>query len=206
MADNLKLTAVDAPPPLPRRKTQNRAWLVLGIVIAAPFIIWTILSITGVVKNYQIPSSAMSPAINPGDMIYVEKITYWFRPPERNEIIAFEVNEILDMQDHFPTTIYTFRVVGLPGDEISIDNDQLLVNGEPCQLTPEPNPVAFQHQAKYPSSAKNLYTVPEGSYFVLGDNLGNSNDSRMWGSVHKRHLRGKIWFRYWPPDRFGAVE
>ena len=101
---------------------------------------------------------------------------------------------------HESTATYIKRVVGLPGDHIAIRNGHVIRNGtrekdsyiEPCRGAPECNlPQAI--------------TVPPGDYFMMGDNRGDSDDSRFWGPVPSNWIIGTAFFTYWPPSRIGFL-
>lgn len=191
----------------PRPKKRNRIWKPIGIAAVVLFAAWTILSLTGTVKCYRMPTKGMLPTCTPGDQVFSERISYWFSDPERNEIIAFEVRDIADIGDIPPSVVFMKRIVGLPGDKLTVENDRLFINGTPSFLTPKPNPRAFPISLhSYLSSKAPEYIVPEDCYFVVGDNLENSSDSRNFGPVPEKNVKGKIWFRYWPLGRFGPID
>jgi len=90
------------------------------------------------------------------------------------------------------------RVVGLPGDEIAVRRGRLLLNGEPQKES-------FTNK-KFPD--RSFYariTVPEGHVFVMGDNRGNSADSRVFGPLPKKNIEGEAFLRFWPPHRIGLL-
>ncbi len=124
------------------------------------------------------------------------------------------------------------RVVGLPGDKLQVKNGQLFRNGEPAGLEPYAQftdmyrqPLSLEAKALDAAGYQELWqthaldsrlqdilrdqfgpvTVPPGTYMVMGDNRDQSCDSRYWGPVEQRYLKGKAWFIYWPPSRMGAV-
>lgn len=135
--------------------------------------------------NYRIPASSMEPTIRPGDFIVTDARSAGEVPP-RGAVIVFEYpnDRAID---------YNKRVIGLPGDTLTIENNVVLLNGvrldEPYVLDDpryRPNPQG-------PES----FTVPEDSVFVLGDNRNNSMDSRYWGPVPVSHIKGVVtlvWF------------
>lgn len=175
-------------------------------------------------EPFQIPSGSMIPTLEVGDFILVNKFTYGIRlPVTRTKII--DVNEpkrgevMVFFPPHKPDTYYIKRVVGLPGDEISYINNVLFINGEQMEQTlvkalPPANPInmwmtedlgGVEHQmlkAVQPGrlSQKGHWVVPEGHYFMLGDNRDNSLDSRAWGPVPESAIVGKafaVWM-HWP--------
>ena len=144
-----------------------------------------------VVEAFYIPSESMIPTLRVGDRVLVNKFIYRFTEAERGDIVVFE-----SVEGGGEDLIK--RVVGVPGDEISVRGGKLLVNGEP-QREPYVN-------EKYPDrSFFALTTVPENHVFVMGDNRANSRDSRYFGTVPERKIEGEAFLRFWPPDRIGGL-
>ena len=106
-------------------------------------------------------------------------------PPRYGKVIAF--NYPLD-----PSREFLKRVIGVPGDVIELEKGQVVRNGEPLY-----EPYIVNNDSRNIGPVK----VPEGSYYVLGDNRIDSNDSRHWGFVREQHVVGRAWFSYWPSDR-----
>lgn len=171
------------------------------------------------VEPFQIPSGSMLPTLEVGDFILVNKYEYGLRlpvagtkvvelnDPQRGDVIVFK----------FPAdqkTNYIKRVVGLPGDRIRYSEKQLFINGElvsesllanfaPYKLFEEQlggvKHQLIEHQLRRNIEAEGEWEVPENSYFVMGDNRDNSNDSRFWGFVPDELVVGKafaIWMQW----------
>jgi signal peptidase I len=156
-----------------------------------------------------------------GDHLFVDRLTYNFRPPKRGEIIVFETKGIVTLpQDQF----YIKRLVALGGEQVQIGKDRhLIINGRRLSAsTPhfekvytfDPNkPPEKDHYSghvNFPGLAPYFYNKPEGvvvpenHYMVMGDNTMNSLDSRAWGPFGATNVIGKSFFVYWPiTDRFG---
>jgi len=151
-----------------------------------------------------------------GDHLFVDRLTYNFRPPKRGEIIVFETKHV--QHSMVPTDqFYIKRLVGLGGETLSISpNRRLVVNGRELP----PSTPRFENLYGYHPEYKvneyfghvgmellangREYTVPPNHYFVLGDNTMNSLDSRYWGGFPREDLVGKAYFVYWPiTSRFG---
>ena len=115
---------------------------------------------------------------------------YLFRGPERGDVIVFRY-------PRDPSRDFIKRVIGLPGDYVSIQGGRVLVNGVQLQ-----EPYALE-PTSCSSSCEVL--VPAKSYFVLGDNRSNSSDSRAWGFVPEDHIIGQALFSYWPFEELGGV-
>ncbi len=168
--------------------------------------------------------------VSTGDHLFVDRLTYNFRKPERGEIIVFETKGIQGLpQDQF----YIKRMVVKPGERVQIGNDRhLLINGQRLDAsTPHFenvygfNPNKPPHESEYsghvngtvastyglyPNLAPNfpdaetVFNNPDDSYMVMGDNTCNSSDSRTWGSFPAKNVIGKSFFVYWPiTRRFG---
>jgi signal peptidase I len=122
----------------------------------------------------------------PGDPL-ADRPYYLFHQPQRGEIVIF----------HFPTDPrrdFVKRIAGLPGETVEIRQGVLYING---------NPIAEPYLTNNGTSSFPPTTVPEGHYFVLGDNRSNSSDSRTWGVVPWRNIVGQAWLIYWPPGMLG---
>lgn len=139
-----------------------------------------------VLEPFYIPSGSMEPTLREHDRIIVSKLNYNFQDPKRGDIIVFKYPK--DPQRNFVK-----RLIGLGGETVALKNSRLYING---QLVPEdylPQGLRF---ADFGPVA-----VPEGSYFMLGDNRNNSEDSRVWGFLPENLIVGKEVFLYWPPGR-----
>ena len=98
-----------------------------------------------------------------------------------------------------PSKSFIKRVIGVPGDNVVVNDGQVFVNGKALD---EPYvPRDYRDHISTPAKP-----VPPGEYFVLGDHRSSSNDSRMWGTVPRRYIYGKAAFVYWPLDRMGLLK
>ena len=169
--------------------------LVLALIIKAFFL-----------QAFKIPSGSMIPTLLKGDQILVNKLIYGvrvpftdvklfgMREPDRGDIVVFEFPD--DRRVH-----YIKRLIGLPGDEIKIENKRLYVNGEEfviemAQFEDE----GILAEAASPRDNFGPITVPPNSYFMMGDNRDNSRDSRFWGFADKGELVGNAVIIYWSWD------
>jgi signal peptidase I len=143
------------------------------------------------------------PTLEVNDRLIVEKISYLFNPPQRGDIIVFMPPEAAGQACLGLTSpggqikdAFIKRVVGLPGEEVAVNNGEVYVNGQPIQET-------------YISAPPNYQWGPEviaaDSYLVLGDNRNNSCDGHFWGAVPRENIIGRAVFRFWPPGRVGGV-
>jgi signal peptidase I len=188
-----------------------------------------------VVEPFRIPSGSMLPSLFIGDFILVNKFAYGIKlpivnyklieldQPERGDVVVFRY-------PRDPSLDYIKRVIGLPGDHIAYYNKVLYVNSKPVdrefvgQYKGPGQTYANEYVEKLkegehailllparPNNLQGEYIVPESTYFVMGDNRDNSNDSRVWGPVPESNLVGKafmIWMHYsdeWHMERIGSL-
>jgi signal peptidase I len=162
-----------------------------------------VLIVVFVVQPVRVEGQSMMPKLHDQDRIFVNKFIYPLRewigdkePIKRGDIVV-----LLYPDD--PSKSYIKRVVGLPGEEINVENGKLYVNGVQIDES--------YLDSKYLSedSMPNKEVVRPHHYFVLGDNRRNSSDSRYWGQVPEKYIYGKAIFRYYPftPfERVGKIE
>jgi signal peptidase I len=176
-----------------------------------------------IVEPFRIPSGSMLPSLYIGDFILVNKFAYGVKLPVLNKKI-FDIGEpergdvVVFRYPRDPSLDYIKRVIGLPGDHIAYYNKVLYINGEPMprefvgQYKGPGQTFANEYNEKLgsidhemllmparPNNLQGEYIVPEGTYFVMGDNRDNSNDSRVWGPVPEANLVGKafmIWMHF----------
>lgn len=176
-------------------------------------------------EPFQIPSESMVPTLEVGDFILVNKFTYGIRMPVfRNKLISINEPKRGDVMVFFKPgeqVYYIKRVVGLPGDKISMKNNVLYVNGKRQALeftettsdehfdyrVYEENLEGFTHKMRNISSRipfrDGEWTVEEGHYFMMGDNRDNSSDSRVWGTVPEENIVGKAEYIWMHWESFG---
>jgi len=180
-----------------------------------------------VIEPFQIPSSSMVPTLKVGDFILVNKWTYGIRLPVlRTKIIELNSPERGDVMVFFPPheeRYFIKRVIGLPGDEIHVLDGVLYINGDKMSQKvlegeiPAPRSVAMtedlyglEHAMQkriLPTRLSQNFTavVPEGHYFMMGDNRDNSSDSRVWGPVPEQRIVGKAFARWMFWDEFMSL-
>jgi signal peptidase I len=158
-----------------------------------------------IAKPYRIPSSSMEPTLHcarPGaacqahfsDRIIAARIVYRFRSPRRGDITVFTTPaRTAQVCQTEQSATFVKRIVGLPGDRISEQDGTIFVNGHRLS-EPYVSPSLRDHRS-------GSWTVPKGSYFMLGDDRLYSCDSRDWGSVPRANLIGPVVVTYWPPTR-----
>jgi len=158
--------------------------LVVAVVIA--------MLIKGLLlQTYQIPSESMVGTLLKGDYILLNRLAYIFSEPDRNDVVVFEYP--LE-----PSKDFIKRVVGVPGDRIELKDKVVYVNGV---AQPEPfkqlNGMISLPADISPKDNFTQITVPEGYYFMMGDNRDNSYDSRFWGFVDEDAIKGRAVLIYW---------
>lgn len=170
--------------------------------------------VRSVVQNFKVDGASMEPTLHSGQYLLINKMAYFrlegiplelaeragIAPPNRESYYPFggpQRGDIIVFQ--FPGTPdrdFIKRVIGLPGDTIQIDHGKVYRNGV---LLDE------EYIRAVPSYSLPAQKVPEGNYFVLGDNRPNSSDSHIWGFVPEANAIGKAWVSYWPPNQWGVV-
>lgn len=146
-----------------------RGWVLpiaVGVAVALSLKTW-------VVSAALVPSGSMEPTIPDPCYIVVNKLATEFSPLYRGEIVLFHYPDD-------PSQIFVKRLIGLPGDTVTVTSDSVLVNGKK---------IADSYAVK-PNGTTGTYIVPSGHYFMLGDNRPNSKDSRLW--IHKFVAKSQI--------------
>jgi len=162
-----------------------------------------LLRLCNLLRPFSIPTGAMTPALSPGDHIMVEGFSFLFDKPHRGEIVVFKTAGIESLpQDQ----IYVKRIAGEPGEHVRISDGKLFINEKPVSLSNELGEIFYNLPLAFQNSAKTDVTVPNGCYFVLGDNSTNSLDSRFWGSVPRGNIIGRVAYCYFPLQRRGPVK
>jgi signal peptidase I len=169
-----------------------------------------------VVKPYQIPSESMEPTLDVGQRVLVNRFIYDFNDPEPGDIVVFHPPAGADRGDKCgvvpkagepcskPTAgessqNFIKRIVAGPGDTLSVREGHPVVNGVLKLDEPYINPCGAAGSCNMPKTI----TIPPDHYFMMGDNRGESDDSRFWGPVPRDSIIGEAFVTYWPPDRVG---
>jgi signal peptidase I len=174
-----------------------------------------------IVKPYEIPSTSMLPTLRVSQRILVDRVgthfaspkignIYVFHPPASESCANAAQGENTVGQDgqaacdapqtRESTQTYVKRVVGLPGDRLSIRDGHVIRNGKP-ESDAYTIPCLGGGECNFPQTI----TIPKGDYYMMGDNRPDSLDSRFWGPVPRAWIIGKAFFTYWPPDRVGLL-
>lgn len=147
-----------------------------------------------VIVNAQIPSGSMENTIMTGDRVIGNRFAYSFSDPQRFDIIIFRYPDD-------ESQLFIKRIIGLPGETVEIRDGKIYLNGSD-------EPLEDVQTKETMVGSFGPYTVPESSYFVMGDNRNDSKDSRYWTNtfVTKDEILGKAIFRYWPISEFKILE
>ncbi|NLK07740.1 MAG: signal peptidase I [Firmicutes bacterium] len=157
-----------------------------GAIILALFIM------AFVARAFTVDGPSMLPTLHTGEKLLIDKLTYRFRPPERGEVIVFKYPA--NPREHFIK-----RVIGIPGDVVSINSGDVYINGKKL----DEDYLTEKGRGDLPA-----LKIPENSVFVLGDNRTNSHDSRsrLVGFVPMKLVEGRAIWRYWPLTSIHIVE
>jgi len=175
----------------------------VGVVVVA--ILVAVLLRTFVVATYSIPSGSMEPTLQIGDRIVVNKLSYDLHGVDRGNIVVFTTPPDEDCAGP-PVADLVKRVIGLPGEIISLQDGNVYIDG---RLLPEPFLPANLRSDTYPGPSGNAYAlhhayrIPAGDVYVMGDNRPESCDSRYWGPIRESTIVGKVDLRIWPLSRLG---
>lgn len=166
-----------------------------------------------------IPSGSMKPTLIEGDRIVVERVTHFFKKPQRGDILVFyppfvKINKtplgILARRTGIGCNDVAFikRVIGLPGDKVEVKKYPdgkyaVLINDKPLKED------YILSESDYIPCSETMYCgpmiVPEGKYFMMGDNRGNSEDSRFWGFLPEYRIVGRAITVFWPINRIKSI-
>ncbi|MBN1259362.1 MAG: signal peptidase I [Anaerolineae bacterium] len=159
------------------------------LVTVAPALLLALLITHFVGERTVVLSQSMEPTLHPDQQIIVEKMTYHFRAPRRGEIVVIGVEE-----SDIP---YIKRVVGLPGETLEIRNSRVFIDGHILTETYLPNVTPGTYGP---------VIIPEDHIFVMGDNRGNSRDSRALGPIALDKVIARAWISVWPVEDFGPLK
>jgi signal peptidase I len=170
------------------------------------------------VKPYQIPSGSMEPTLDVGQRVLVNRFVYHLHEPKIGNIVVFHPPEGAETAaecgarvpatepcpkptPHESSQNFIKRVVAVGGDTLSIKEGHPVVNGVEKSDEPYIRACGSASVCNMPKAI----TIPKGYFFMMGDNRGESDDSRYWGPVPKSWIIGEAFATYWPPDRIGTL-
>lgn len=174
--------------PSPVVRVLQEAWpyavVIIGVVLLNTFIF----------VNAKIPSGSMEKTIMTGDRLFGSRLAFKNVDPQRYDIVIFKYPDD-------ESRLFVKRVIGLPGETVTIVNGKVYINDSK-------EPLLDSFCPEKPTGSFGSFKVPEGCYFMLGDNRQHSNDSRFWTNkfVEKGKIIGKAGLRYWPLTKIGMIK
>jgi signal peptidase I len=176
--------------PTPSRSRRNRRVAIEWTVIIVAAVLASVLIRTFVFQTFFIPSSSMNPTLFKGDRIVVDKLSVEWGTINIGDMLVFKAPPDVAKDCGDPVTDLVKRVIGLPGDRLYSKGDTIYVNGKPLD----------QKWSVLPNIGTPITatTVPAGQYFMMGDWHSNSCDSRIWGTLPRSDVIGKVFLRIWP--------
>ncbi|MBE2219903.1 MAG: signal peptidase I [Anaerolineae bacterium] len=167
-----------------RQSTEVVVREIIETLLLTFFIFWMVNSLVG---RYRIDGSSMNPTLQDGQYLIINNFSYYVDDPVAGDVIVF----------HHPASELNLikRVIGVPGDTVVVRDGMVMVNGV---VLDEPY---IREAPRYTYNG----VVPEGEYFVLGDNRNNSSDSHSWSFLPEDHIVGKAMLIYWPPSDWETV-
>lgn len=152
-----------------------------------------------VFQPHKIDGHSMDPNFHDKEYLLTNKVPFVIlkKNPDRGDVIVFKAPQEREKE-------FIKRVIGLPGETVSIHDGKVFINGQP--LKEDYLPAGLETTGAYFLQTGQEATVPSGQFFVLGDNRANSSDSRYWGFVPYKDILGKAWFRYWPFSQMGLAK
>ncbi len=175
----------------PRWKQWSREGLSLVRDVALALVIALLIGLF-VIQPVYVKGTSMLPRLREGERLFVNRFIYNFSKIERGDIVVFYYPKN-------PQESFIKRVIGLPGDEVTLANGKLYING---RLVPE---AYLSSDYTTIVSPPRTWIVEPHHYFVMGDNRDASNDSRNWGLVPEMYIYGKAVYRYWPLTEMGFI-
>ena len=195
------------------RKRRNRTIIEWVVLIVAAVVIAVVIK-SFLFQAFYIPSASMEPTLMTGDRILVNKLSYDLHDVHRGDIVVFAAGPNKEWNDAGIDDLVK-RVIALPGEtitrcgstgtDICIDGRRLDEKYLPSDVVPARDWFETPPPGCEPDSPEGACTIPAGHYFMMGDNRGNSLDSRRHGPVKGSSIVGRVFVRIWPLDRLGFL-
>lgn len=147
-----------------------------------------------VAQPFIVQGASMIPTFHNADYLIVDELNYEVREPKRGDVVIFRY-------PHDPSKFYIKRIIGLPSEKIRIENNKVIIaRGD------NPSGTKILDEKYLSGSALNFNgdlsaSLAANEYFVMGDNRGQSSDSRSWGPLNRKFIVGKAWLRLWPINK-----
>lgn len=194
--DNAPRESGDSPPPVPAEEKRRAAfWGAISWARDLAFSLFiAVILIVFIYQPVKVEGTSMMPTLTDQERIFINKFTYHYGLGEirRGDMVVF-------WYPRDTSKSYIKRIIGVPGDEIRIDEGDVYLNGS--RLEEDYVPDIYRDRVSWGPKR-----VPPDDYFVLGDHRSSSNDSRTWGFVDRKYIYGKAVFVYWPPDKMGRLK
>ncbi len=177
-----------------KKKNEDPFWhylILLAVAVVCAFLIVKFVAVRSVVDG-----SSMETTVTDKDNLILEKVTYYFRDPERFDVIVFKLKDD-------PKTHYIKRIIGLPGETVQIKDGFVFINGKLLM-----EDTYCSETIDYAYTASEPITLGEDEYFVMGDNRNHSKDSRSSevGPIKRSQFIGRAWIRFWPIWKAKVIE
>ena len=181
--------SASAEPPAPSLLKLAGTWLLeLGETVLPAIVIAVLINLF-LAQATRVYGSSMEPNLHTDQRLVVEKLSYRLHEPRRGDVV------VLRLPERGPELLIK-RVIGLPGETIEVRDGHVSIDGS---VLTEP------YLSRSTNGTYGPLVVPEGHVFVMGDNRGASNDSRIFGSVPQERVVGRAWVSYWPIELLGLV-
>jgi signal peptidase I len=172
-----------APPP--SKLTVLRLFIQESLQVVLPALILALTVHLFLAQATIVYGQSMEPSLYEKQRLIIDKVSYHFFPPKRNDIVVIAMPDMNEM--------LVKRIIGLPGETVEVRDGVVYINGNPLAGT-------YQRDMGHENDAP--VVLGPLNYFVMGDNRLNSNDSRSFGPVQRDYILGRVWLRYWPLNQF----
>ena len=160
---------------------------VLEVVVFAVGIFFFVYLL--IMRPHKIKGQSMDPTFPDKEYLLTEKVSYYLKDPQRGDVVVFQP-PVSDLDE------FIKRVIGLPGERVMLKSGKVYINGSLLEESYLADTVYTGTEGYIAENQE--FTIPDGQYFVMGDNRPHSSDSRAWGPVAKNKITGRAWIVYWP--------
>ena len=191
---------IEGGPEAPPAGPTSTRWIKEAVIVVVVAVLVAVLLRAFVVQTFFIPSGSMEPTLQIGDRILVNKLSYHLHGVDRGDIVVFS-RPPTENCGGTPVNDLVKRVIGLPGDVISLSDGYVYIDGKRLDeswLPASEQGITVRGPFGNSSNLAHPYKVPANDYFVMGDNRTDSCDSRYWGPISKSLIVGKVELRVWP--------
>jgi signal peptidase I len=176
---------------MPEQKRENFFTELLKFIVIAAVIILPIRFF--VAQPFIVSGESMSPTFENGQYLIVDELSYHFEAPARGDVIVFRYPKD-------PSQFFIKRIIGLPGETVTIHDNTVSVKETSGQTVALNEPYVVNQG----DGSDATYVIPPGQYFVMGDNRPESSDSRVWGLLPAGNIVGRVFLRLLPPSEIGV--